>query len=354
MSEWQKLAPFSSFDPDAPASGEGIYGLPHTEEDAATILIPVPWEATTCYGDGAAGGPEAILRGSRQIDLLEREAGRPYEKGIALLPISPEVRQWSEEAKGLARSVIAGWEASRPDRDALAALARGVDEISERVNGWVYARAEEWLGRGRFVGLIGGDHSSPFGLIRALAERRPGLGVLQLDAHSDLREAYHGFRWSHASIGWNVLHQIPGVSRMVQVGIREYAPCEEKLIRESGDRLSVFYDPDLRRRTQEGEPWAALVREMIDLLPEEVYLSFDIDGLDPSLCPHTGTPVPGGLSFDEAIGLLRGVRASGRRIVGLDLCEVAPDPEGRSEWDGNVGARLLYKMIGYAQAGSIH
>jgi agmatinase len=121
---------------------------------------------------------------------------------------------------------------------------------------------------------------------------------------------------------------------MVQVAVRDYSPCEEALVRESGGRVAVFYDPDLRRRLQEGEPWAALAGEMIDPLPAEVYLSFDIDGLDPSLCPHTGTPVPGGFSFDEAVSLLRAIRRSGRRIVGFDLCERRPE----NRMDGNVGA----------------
>ena len=105
---------------------------------------------------------------------------------------------------------------------------------------------------------------------------------------------------------------------------------------------------DLRRGLFDGESWGRLAGRIAADLPQEVYVSFDIDGLDPSLCPHTGTPVVGGLSFPEAVALLRTVAESGRRIVGFDLNEVAPDPTGRSEWDGNVGARLLYKEIGFA------
>ena len=322
-----------AFDPDAPAEGPGIYGLPHSPEDAAVILIPVPWDATASYAKGTARGPEAILRASRQVDLFDRETGRPYAGGIALLEESAEIRGWNEEARELAR----------------AHRQTEVNFLGALLNTRVQALAGEWLDRGRLLGVIGGEHSAPFGLMRALAERRPGFGVLQLDAHCDLREAYEGFRWSHASIFHNVLKEIPGVTRLVQVGIRDFAGREDELIRASAGRVRAFFDADLRRRQQDGETWTGLAREIVAALPEAVYLSFDIDGLDPSLCPHTGTPVPGGLAFAEAVSLLREIRRSGRRIIGFDLCEVAPDPGGPSEWDGNVGARLLYKMIGFAR-----
>ena len=119
-----------------------------------------------------------------------------------------------------------------------------------------------------------------------------------------------------------------------------------ELIEASRGRVQTWVDPLIARARMQGALFE-LFRDAIASLPERVYLSFDIDGLDPTLCPHTGTPVPGGLSFPEATALIAGVVRSGRRIVGMDLDEVAPGPEG-DEWDGNVGARLLYKMIGWA------
>jgi len=133
----------------------------------------------------------------------------------------------------------------------------------------------------------------------------------------------------------------------VQVGLRDVSEDEMRLVESSGGRVVVHGDPELKRRAFDGEPWARQVDRIVQDLPEQVYLSFDIDGLDPTLCPHTGTPVPGGLSFPEAAALIAGVVRSRRRIIGMDLNEVAPGPEG-DEWDGNVGARLLYKMIGWA------
>lgn len=332
------------FDPSGAALHGGIYGLPSSPEQAAVVLVPVPWEATVSYGAGTAGGPEAILRASRQVDLLDRETGRPHEAGIAMLPIPAEVRAWSDAARRLALPVI---EAGGPGASARRAVAE-VDALGERMNAWVHAHASAWLDRGRLVGVVGGDHSAPFGAIRAVAERHPGVGVLHVDAHADLRAAYEGFRWSHASIMYNVFRELPGVPRIVQVGVRDYCDEEDRLIRDNPERLRTYFDPDLRRQQLDGEAWNRLVGRIVADLPQEVYVSFDIDGLDPALCPHTGTPVVGGLTFVEAAALFRTLVESGRRIVGFDLSEVAPDPEGRSEWDGNVGARVLYKLIGFA------
>jgi agmatinase len=334
------------FDPNAAAQGHGIYGLPFTPEESSVVLIPVPWEATVSYGAGTADGPQAILEASRQVDLLDRDTGRPYEAGIAMLPIPGEVRAWSDTARALAQPVIAAAGAGEDAqlREAVAA----VDALGERMNAWVHAEASRFLGEGKLVGVVGGDHSVPFGAIRALTERHPGLGILHVDAHADLRRAYEGFRFSHASIMFNVLQELPGLARLVQVGIRDYCDEEDALIRAEPARVRTYFDPDLRRMLFGGETWGSLAARIVADLPQQVYVSFDIDGLDPALCPHTGTPVVGGLSFAEAVALFRAVVESGRRIVGFDLNEVAPDPAGRSEWDGNVGARLLYKEIGFA------
>ncbi len=364
--------PPPGFDPDGPASGPGIFGLPFTPEEAQVILIPVPWEATVCYGAGTAGAPAAIYEASRQVDLFDREIGHAWERGIAMLPIPEEVRSWSDRARGLALRVMhadedpgsgpaAGTAASSetgsgaphqrrsgPSHASLEHAIEEVDRLSEMRNAWVRANASTWLDRGRMVGVVGGDHSCPFSLIQILSQRHPGLGILHVDAHFDLRDSYQGFRWSHASIFWNVLNELPGVKRIVSVGVREYGQSEDSLVRSSGGRVHAFFDADLRRRLQEGEPWSRIAGEVIRPLPPDVYVSFDVDGLEPSLCPLTGTPVPGGLSFAEAVSLLRLVADSGHRIVGFDLSEVGTNPQGGPQLDANFGARLLYKIIGYA------
>jgi agmatinase len=333
------------FDPGAPARGDGIYGLPHGPDDARIVIIPVPWEPTTSYGRGTVRGPSSILHGSRQVDLFDAQTGRPYEAGIALLPVDPEIVLWNAEACAASEPVIAAGGEVAGDPDLEARLAR-VNELSSKLNERVGAIARAWLDKGKIVGLIGGDHSTPFGAIAAHAERYPGLGVLHLDAHADLRDAYEGFTDSHASIIFNVARRLPAVARIVQVGIRDFSEEEHDVIRGSAGRIVTLFDHDLARRSFEGEPFGKIVRAVVEELPEHVYLSFDIDGLDPALCPHTGTPVPGGLGFQQAAALVAYVQESGRKIVGFDLCEVAPGPDGE-EWNGNVGARLLYKMIGF-------
>ena len=334
-----------AFDPAAPARGDGIYGLPHGPEEAGIVLIPVPWEPTTSYGRGTARGPASILHGSRQVDLFDAQTGRPYEAGIVLLPVDPEIVRWNAEACAASEPVIAAGGEVAGDPDLEARLAR-VNELSEKLNDRVNAITRTWLAQGKIVGVIGGDHSVPFGAIAAYAERFPGLGVLHLDAHADLRDAYEGFTDSHASIMFNVARRLLNVARVVQIGIRDFSEDEHAVIRGSGGRVVTLFDHEIARQSFEGEPFGKIVRAAIEELPEHVYLSFDIDGLDPALCPHTGTPVPGGLSFQQAAALVAYVQESGRKIVGFDLCEVAPGPEGE-EWNGNVGARLLYKMIGF-------
>ena len=337
-----------TFDPNAAAPEDaGVFGLPHTPADARVVLIPVPFEATTSYGGGTSGGPAAILAASRQVDLFDVEVGRPYESGIAMLEESPDVKAWDHAARAAAAHVIArGGTHGDP---ALEAAAASVSEYGLKMNAWVRATAELFLGRGKVVGTVGGDHSISFGAIEAHAARFSslgGLGILHFDAHADLRRAYEGFEWSHASIMENVMRRLPGVARLVQVGIRDLCEEEHDRISSSNGRIVAFYDAELAERRFAGETWSQQCARMVAALPQQVYVSFDIDGLDPSLCPHTGTKVPGGLSFQMAVSLLRATAESGRTIVGFDLTEVAPAQDG-SEWDENVGARLLYKLIGW-------
>jgi agmatinase len=336
-----------NFDPSRAAQpGSGIFGLPHTESEARVVVVPVPFEATTSYGGGAARGPGAILEASRQIDLFDVETGRPYQAGIHMLPVPQHVLALDARARTDAAPVIeaGGVEDGRPD---LAAAAQRVNTASAQVNAWVEGEVTRLIEDGKKVAVVGGDHSVAFGSVAAHAKAFPGLGILHLDAHADLRRAFEGFEHSHASVLYNVMEHAAGVARLVQVGIRDISDEEVAYVDASGGRILTHHDALLAAARFEGETWAAQVRRIVEPLPRHVYLTFDIDGLDPALCPHTGTPVPGGLSFHQACALVAGVVKSGRRIVGVDLVEVAPGPGGDDAWDGNVGARLLYKMIGW-------
>ncbi|MCB9706656.1 MAG: agmatinase family protein [Myxococcales bacterium] len=334
------MDPNAACDPDS-----GIFGLDTPAEAADLHLIPVPWDATTSYRPGTRRGPAAIVRASHQLDMYDRALGVSYIESIAMLDADPELEALGDEARAHAEVVIAAAGRRTP---ATIPHMEAVNRASARVNAQVRARAEASLDAGKIVGIVGGEHSVPFGAIAALAERHPGLGILHVDAHADLRREYEGFEHSHASIMDNVLRACEGVGRLVQVGIRDFCEEEADRIAGSGGRVITFFDRDLADRSFAGETWAATVSAILAPLPERVYVSFDIDGLAPELCPHTGTPVPGGLTYNQAIALIVALGRSGRTIVGFDLCEVAPsaaDPD--DEWDANVGARILYQLCGW-------
>lgn len=345
--------PMSQFDPNAPASDDsGIFGLPptepHTEEGASLVFLPVPWEATTSYGGGTSEGPGAIRRASHQVDLYDLDVLRPYEPGFFMLPESAQVRDWNQDAKNAAQRVIRHVQSNGNPAGELHSDLNIVNQLGERLNEYVYSETRRLISKKKIVGVVGGDHSVPFGALKAIAEKETSFGILHFDAHSDTRKAYEGFTWSHASIMYNVLEAIPQVARIVQVGIRDLCEAEYGVIQGMKERVKLFSDRDLKRRKFEGMPWARICEEIVESLPDQVWVSFDIDGLDPRFCPHTGTPVPGGLDFQEANYLLSALVASGKRVIGFDLNEVAPNLENPSdEWDANVGARLLYKLAGW-------
>jgi agmatinase len=339
-----------SFDPNAPAQpGSGVFGLPHSESEALVVLVPVPWEATTSYGGGASDGPKAIREASAQVDLYDLDVEKPYDAGIHMLDEDEELIAANGKGKALAAKIIEAGGAG-DDPELAAALAK-VNELSGKVNAWVKKETARLLDAGKIVGIVGGDHSVPFGALEAVAARTPSFGVLHFDAHSDTRRAYEGFVHSHASIMFNVLEQIPQVTKLVQVGIRDVCEQEIDFCKTQGARVRMFADRELVKRRHAGEPFAATAQAIVAELPASVWVSFDIDGLDPRFCPHTGTPVMGGLEPAEVIAILRALAASGKRIVGFDLNEVAPNQhDDHDEWDGNVGARMLYKMIGFTLA----
>lgn len=334
-----------NFDPNAAADkNAGIFGLPFTIEEAQLLLLPVPWEVTTSYRGGTSSGPAAILAASRQVDLFDLDLGNFYECGIAMLPEADEIKAWNEFGKKQAAKIIAV-ATGESEQDVTEEL-RSVNQYSERLNQYVYQQTKPLLAQNKKVGIVGGDHSTPFGAIQAFLEKFPEMGVLHFDAHADLRHAYEGFEHSHASIMYNIMTKTP-LKKLVQVGIRDF--CEEELnfIKENAARIKTFFDAKIFEDKANGKNWAEICDEIIKNLPSEVYISFDIDGLDPLFCPNTGTPVPGGLDFREALFLIKKVALSGRKIIGFDLNEVSPGENSESEWDANVAARLLYKLCGW-------
>lgn len=334
------------FDPNGVGVNNGNYfGLPFDESNAKLVLLSVSWDVTASYGGGAAFGPDAIIEASTQLDLYDVVSPGQWRKGIATIGIDYSIQDRSARLRNDAAKIMSSLEngSNALEELILSRKLERINNMSAELNEYVYKETLERLRHGKIVGLVGGDHSTPLGAIKAVGEFEESIGILHLDAHCDLRKGYEGFTYSHASIMYNVLNEVPEVRKLVQVGPRDF--CDEEAERvASSDKIVLYDDYTLAARRFKGENWDSLCHEIVEQLPQKVYISFDIDALSLECCPNTGTPVAGGLTFNEALYLMKLVADSGRRIVGFDLVEVAQGREGR--WDANVGARLLFKMCG--------
>jgi len=324
----------STFDVNGPGIAGNLFGLPYSPENSRLVILPVPWEATVSYHAGTVNGPSAILNASRQIDLFHREIPQAWSLGVSMDAIPDDLLETNQKLRILVEQCHRSPEQAGP-------LIEKINEDCGTLNIYVRKRAEEYMAHGKVVGLVGGDHSTPLGLLRALADKHGRFGILQIDAHADLRKAYEGFAYSHASIMYNALKS-PAIGRLVQVGVRDLCEAEYTVIERGGGRVKTFYDDALKQQLSSGSSWESLCTAIVKELPEKVYISFDIDGLDARYCPRTGTPVPGGLEFNQAVDLIRAVAVSGRTIIGFDLSEVAPGLD--DDWDANVGARILWQL----------
>lgn len=317
-----------------------FFGFPYAIEEADLILIPVPWDVTTSLKEGTSKGPQAIIDASPTIDFFDFEIPRAWEKKIATIDFPKSILEKNSQIRPIAKEIInkleSGVASSSPE---IVEALKIVNESSDDLNDWLYNLTTNLLSKGKKIGLIGGEHSVPYGFVSALADKYVDFGILHIDAHADLRVAYEGFSYSHASIMYNISKLLP-ISKFVQVGIRDV--CQDEMdFAESDSRFHIFSDYLLSQNKFKGVNWNYMSEEIIEKLPEKVYVSFDIDGLDPSLCPSTGTPVPGGLSYNEAVYLLQQIKRTGREVIGFDLCETAP---GANQWDEIVAAKLLYQL----------
>ena len=321
------------YNPSEVGKKGSLFGLPCTDKNADLIIVPVELDVTASYSDGTSKAPKKILDESSQLDLSVPGLESPWEIKVALADSLQSTKK-NTLFRAKAKQVI---DALEREREVSPKLLVEINDHCASVHLEVEQVCSDLLENGKFVGILGGDHSSPLGLVHALAARQD-FGILQVDAHMDLRDAYEGFDYSHASIMHNAL-KCAGVKSITQVGVRDYCEEEEIFISNFKKPVYTFFDEVMFGERLLGANWKLQVDEIVDTLPENVYVSFDIDGLDPSLCPNTGTPVPGGLGFNEIMFLLNEVVASGRKLIGFDLCEV-----GGSQWDANVGARVLYRL----------
>ncbi|BAY80744.1 arginase/agmatinase/formiminoglutamase [Calothrix parasitica NIES-267] len=333
--------PYQNYNPsDVGQINGNIFGLPFNYDSANLIIVPVPWEVTVSYGAGTANAPQRILDASPQLDLFDFDNPDGWKQGIFMMEILQDILDKNKYYRQQAAKIIERLEQGKSLAEApdLTSLLREINQVCEEVNKWLFDKSQQAINDGKRVAVIGGDHSSPLGYMQSLAKKYSNYGILHIDAHADLRNAYEGFEYSHASIMYNAM-KIPQISKLVQVGLRDICQDEVQTINQSNNKIVAYYDPIIKQKLYSGTTWIDLCQEIVSHLPQQVYISFDADGLDPKLCSNTGTPVPGGLELEQAFCLIREVVKSGRKIIGFDVCEV-----GDAEWDGNVGARIVLKL----------
>ena len=330
------------FNPNGVGIRGTLFGLPYTEEEADIVVIPIPWDVTVSYGSGTANAPGAILNASVQIDYEIPGITAPWKTKVAMVEIPEMWHNKGIQLRKKAESYINWLERGSPEesKNEMLLATNEINDACRQLMVYIEQETKYWLDQGKKTILLGGDHSTPFGHISALNAKHGAFGILQIDAHADLRASYEGFEYSHASIMYNVLQQFP-ISRLVQLGIRDY--CQEEFDRIAPNDLHVktFFDQHLKEERFQGRNWHQQCEEIVAVLPEKVYITVDIDGLRPEFCPNTGTPVPGGIDTDELFYLFKMLKESGREIVGADLVEVVP---GTTDWDANVGARVLWRL----------
>jgi agmatinase len=338
-----KTEHYIDFNPDGTGLRNGNFiGLPFTGESAKVILIPVPWDVTVSYHDGTALAPKAILDASVQLDLFDNDVPDAWKLGIFMRPAEQSILNRRYDLRGKAISYIEMLEKGNKKGAEEFDVPEYIDNHCAELNSWVFNESLSVVRAGKICGIVGGDHSVSLGLVKALADKYKSFGILQVDAHMDMRKKYQGFTFSHASAFYNILQE-RAVSKLVQVGIRDYCEEEINFACSEKERVSVFFDYQLKDNYYNGMSWNEQCEIITGQLPEYVYLSIDVDGLDPKLCPNTGTPVPGGIDFPQLVYLLRNIVKSGKKIIGFDVCET-----GNNEWDANVSARIIYKICNLA------
>ena len=335
---------FKDFDPNGASNpSNNIYGFPTTEEEARLVILPVPWEVTVSYNAGTSRASEHILKASMQVDIYDRDYPDAWKQGFYMRPADKKILMKSDYLRKEAELYIA-FISRGEDLRKNAFMCKSLKDINEGgtyLNEWVYEQTRGLMNRGKLVALLGGDHSTTLGYFKSIAEKYGEFGILQIDAHCDLRKCYEDFVYSHASVMYNALEEIPQIIKLVQVGVRDYSESEWDYIKGSNNRVVTFFDKDIKRRQYEGDNWKHVVDDIVNQLPQKIFLSFDIDGLDPKLSPNTGTPVFGGFEAEQVFYLLRKMLESGREFLGFDLVEVGI---GETDWDSNVGARVLLKL----------
>lgn len=315
-------------------------------QDADIVLVSAPWAVTSAGGEGAVYAPDAIIDASTAVSLYDVVSQTSISGRVATAEVDYDLQESSIQLGGDAAKVVSHIE----DGGTLSGdyFARKVVRINlgfRDMHRSVGKRVFRFADKGKIVGVIGGDHSVSLGAVRSISAVHPGMGVLFIDSHSDLRPSGRIFDYSHLSVARNIVDEVAQVSKMVQVGVRDISQ-EEIEFAEKHPKITLFCHEQMTAGRFSGRSWSEVCDDVVAELPKKVYISFDIDALSPECCPHTKRPVAGGMTFDEAVCLINRVAESGREIIGFDLTEIVPVME--SGVDAAVGARMLVKLCAAA------
>lgn len=272
-------------------------------KDSKIVILSAPLEKTVTYGKGTGKAPKEILKASRFVEYYDEEQSREicFERGICTLD------QLSFQKLTVEKS-----------------LAK------------IYSEVKNHLNNDKFVVTLGGEHSLSYGAIKAHHEKFPNLSILQIDAHSDLRDSYENSKYSHACVMARVSEFN---TKIIQVGVRAQSIEESEFRKQK--QIRTFYSREIKMGMY-GDDWQEIVARN---LTENVYVTFDLDGFDPSILPATGTPEPGGLFWDETMYLLK-IIGLDKNIVGFDVTELAPSKAHPAS--NYTAAKLVYKILNYA------
>ena len=311
--------------------------------DADLVIVSAPWSVTSDYGHGATYTPDAVIDASAYSNLYDVESGFSAEGRVATAEIDYNIQEYSEHlGRDAERIANRSFDGATPGVEYATRKVKHINEGFAEMHKSIYKQTKHWVSQGKTVAVIGGDHSVSLGAVKAMAECYNDLGVLFIDAHADYAQEGETFAYSHRTIARNIVEEIPSVSRLVEVGVRDIDKAELDLLL-ANDKVELFLAERVAAKRFEGESWGNLCREMVEKLPQKVYVSLDIDALKIEFCTHTNSPVPGGMTFDEVVYLVNCVVKSGREIVGFDITEVVSNIDDKM--DAIVAVRLLTKMI---------
>ena len=320
------------------------FGCQTPFEKSELVIICAPWEVTASYNGGTSTGPEKIRKASSQLDFFHKASLKKYNHFIHFKKSPQPIKKLNKKASKLAKKIQNQWEEDKTLNTKEKQIAQKINSFCKQMMDFIYQETKEIFSQNKIPALVGGDHSVSEGILKAVGEKYQGdYGLLHIDAHHDLRNTYQGFKHSHASVMYNVIQEVYAPKKILQLGIRDFCEQEYELAKKDS-RISCYYDEDISKRLFSGETWKALSEEIVQQLPEKIYISLDVDGLSWEYAPGTGTPVPGGLSFNQLQFLLQEIKKQNKKIIGFDVVETSGDEKLYGEWNGNVSARLVYQM----------